>query len=90
MDKLDGIITAEMFDRHAGQWTLQMDQLNRAIEHQQAGSDRDYLPERRQLLELIKIIPTAAATRKTRTAQICHIELDLEGRHANCLLTSTV
>jgi site-specific DNA recombinase len=56
-DKLDGIITAEMFDRHTGQWTLQMNQLERAIKHQKAGSDRNYLPEGRQLLELIKIMP---------------------------------
>jgi hypothetical protein len=56
-DKLDGIITAEMFDRHAGQWTLQMDQLDRSIQHQQEGSDRNYLPEGGQLLELIKIMP---------------------------------
>lgn len=56
-DKLDGIITAEMFDRNAGQWTAQIDQLDRAIEDHQVGSDKNYLLEGRQLLELIKIMP---------------------------------
>lgn len=56
-DKLDGVITAEMFDRHAGQWTAQMDQLHRAIEHPQVGSDKNFLLQGRQLLELIKIMP---------------------------------
>lgn len=56
-DKLDGVITAEMFDRHAGQWMAQMDQLHRAIEHHQVGSDKNFLLQGRQLLELIKIMP---------------------------------
>ena len=57
IDKLEGRITTEMYDRHAGQWKPELDQLERAIEHHQAGSDKSYLPEGTQLLELVRILP---------------------------------
>ena len=57
IDKLEGRITREMYDRHAGQWKPELDQLERAIEHHQAGSNKSYLSEGMQLLELVKILP---------------------------------
>jgi hypothetical protein len=57
IDKLEGRITTEMYDRHAGQWKPELDQLERAIEHHQAGSNKSYLPEGTQLLELVRILP---------------------------------
>lgn len=56
-DKLDGVITAEMFDRHTNQLRQQMAQLEAVIEHQQAGSDRNYLSEGGQLLGLLTMMP---------------------------------
>jgi hypothetical protein len=35
----------------------EVDQLERAIEQHQTGSNKNYLPEGRQLLELIKVMP---------------------------------
>ena len=57
IDKLEGRLTTEMYDRHAGQWKPELDQLERAIEHHQAGSNNSYLPEGTQLLELVRILP---------------------------------
>jgi len=56
-DKVECRISTEMYDRHAGQWNLELDRLERAIEQHQAGTNKNYLLEATQLLELVQMLP---------------------------------
>lgn len=57
LDKVECRISTEMYDRHAGQWKLELDRLERAIEQHQAGTNKSYLLEATQLLELVQMLP---------------------------------
>jgi site-specific DNA recombinase len=50
-DKLDGRITAEFFDRKAGEWRAEQKQILRSIEGHQTANE-NYMEEGIQLLEL--------------------------------------
>src|SRR5262245_42830889 len=53
VDKLDGVIDAEFFERTSRDWREQQDQCQRQIELHQA-ADQSYLDEGVQLLELAR------------------------------------
>jgi site-specific DNA recombinase len=56
IDKLDGRITSEMYDRHSDEWRPEFERLERWIEEHRAGNE-SYLLEGARLLELMAKLP---------------------------------
>lgn len=52
-DKLEARITAQMFDRHAAEWRIELAELDRRISQHHASNIRNYIPDGAQLLELL-------------------------------------
>jgi len=65
LDKLDGRVNAEFFDRMAAEWRAEQDRLLRVVEKHQA-ANRSYLDQGVQLLELARRAPLLFARQTPR------------------------
>jgi len=65
LDKLDGRVEADFYDRKAAEWRRELDRLGAAIDERQATA-RSYLPEGVRLLELARRAPELFETQEPR------------------------
>ena len=63
LDKLDGRVEADFYDRKAAEWRRELDRLRAAIDERQATA-RTYLPEGVRLLELARRAPDLFETQE--------------------------
>ena len=78
IDKLDGRIGGDLYDRMAAEWREEQRRLHREIDRHET-AEHSYMDEGVQILELTrkrqKAVQTAGATRKAPPAQLRNIEL---------------
>jgi site-specific DNA recombinase len=92
MDKLDGRIDAEFFDRKAAEFRSEQCRLMRDLETHQS-ANRVYIEEGIELLELAqrahRLFESQPPSEK-KAAGFCTFELPLEGWHADGGLSPTL